>query len=77
MRTAVSRVARGVGAFFRFWYGFIVGDDWTVAAAVGAALLITAALNQRGIVAWWVLPVTVVVATGLSLRRTPATRSQG
>ena len=76
MRIAISRVARGVGAFFRFWYGFIVGDDWTVAAAVGAALLITAALNQRGLVAWWVLPVTVVAATGLSLRRTPATRPQ-
>jgi len=77
MSTAPSRVAADVGAFFRFWYGFIVGDDWTVAVAVGAALLITAALNQRGIIAWWVLPLTVAVATAASLRRTPAPRPAG
>ncbi len=77
MSTALSRVAAGVGAFFRFWYGFIVGDDWTVAAAVGLALLITAALNQRGIVAWWLLPLTVVVITAASLRRTVAPRPGG
>ena len=77
MSTALSRVAAGVGAFFRFWYGFIVGDDWTVAVAVGAALLITAALNQRRIIAWWVLPLTVVVATAASLRRTVAPRPGG
>jgi len=77
MSTALSRVAAGVGGFFRFWYGFIVGDDWTVAAAVGLALLITAALNQRGIVAWWLLPLTVVVITAASLRRTVAPRPGG
>ncbi len=77
MSTAPSRVAAGVGAFFRFWYGFIVGDDWTVAAAVGLALLITAALNQRRIVAWWLLPLTVVVITAASLRRTVAPRPGG
>jgi hypothetical protein len=27
-----------VGRFFRFWYDFIVGDDWRVAAGVGVAL---------------------------------------
>jgi hypothetical protein len=67
MSTALSRVAAGVGAFFRFWYGFIVGDDWTVAAAVGAALLITAALNKRGLIAWWLLPLTVATSTAISL----------
>ena len=77
MSTALLRVAAGVGAFFRFWYGFIVGDDWTVAAAVGLALLITAALNQRRIVAWWLLPLTVVVITAASLRRTVAPRPGG
>ncbi len=77
MSTPLSRVAAGVGAFFRFWYGFIVGDDWTVAVAVGAALLVTVALNQRGIIAWWVLPLTVVVATAASLRRTAAPRPGG
>jgi hypothetical protein len=25
-------------AFFRFWYGFIIGDDWKIAAAVATVL---------------------------------------
>jgi hypothetical protein len=25
-------------ALFRFWYGFIIGDDWKIAAAVAAVL---------------------------------------
>jgi hypothetical protein len=61
---------KAIRSFFGFWYGFIVGDDWTVAAAIGAALVITEALNQRGVVAWWLLPLTVVVATAVSLWRT-------
>ncbi len=71
LRTVWSRVA----AFLRFWYEFIVGDDWTVAAAIGAALVITGALNQRGIAAWWLLPLTVVTATAASLWKTPTART--
>ena len=75
-----SRVRSGVIGSFKFWYDFIVGDDWTVAAAIGVALVITWILNQRGVAAWWLLPLTVVAATGASLfkpdrslrRRSPA-----
>jgi uncharacterized membrane protein YfcA len=28
-----------VKAFFRFWYDFIIGDDWKIAAAVVTVLL--------------------------------------
>jgi len=65
----VAAIARAAGDFARFWYGFIVGDDWTVPLAVGAALLVTAALSRAGLVSWWLLPLTVVAATGVSLRR--------
>ncbi len=58
-----------VTRFFRFWYDFIVGDDWTVAAAVVAALVVTAFLGRHRVAAWWVLPVVVVLTLGLSLRR--------
>ena len=58
-----------VRGFFRFWYEFIVGDDWTVAASVGVALVITAALNSAGVAAWWLVPLTVIVVVGISLRR--------
>jgi hypothetical protein len=55
--------------FLRFWYDFVVGDDWTVAVGVVIALIVTALLAGGGIAAWWVLPVAVVLLLGLSLRR--------
>ena len=27
-----------LGAFARFWYDFVVGDDWRVAVGVGAGI---------------------------------------
>ena len=33
--------------FGRFWYRFIIGDDWTVAATVAAALAVTWLLQDR------------------------------
>lgn len=61
-------------AFGRFWYGFIFGDDWTVAAAVFIGLVVTGILNANHIVAWWLMPIIVVVVTGVSLQRTSARR---
>ena len=58
-----------VVAFGRFWYRFIVGDDWTVAVAVVAGLLVTAFLNARAIAAWWLVPALVVVMVTVSLGR--------
>lgn len=40
------RFLRGFG---RFWYDFIVGDDWKIAAAVVAALATGATLAAGGI----------------------------
>ncbi|MDP9325172.1 MAG: hypothetical protein M3O87_01370 [Candidatus Dormibacteraeota bacterium] len=62
-------VGSWIHGFMRFWYAFIVGDDWTVAAAVAAGLVVTALLSHSGVAAWWVMPVVVVVAIGESLRR--------
>jgi hypothetical protein len=56
-------------AFGRFWWDFIVGDDWTVAAGVAVALALVAILDQGGINAWWLLPLAVALLTGLSLWR--------
>src|SRR6266700_1374079 len=60
---------RGLAAFGKFWYGFIIGDDWTVAAAVAAALAVTWLLHAAGVTAWWLPPLAAVAATGASLRR--------
>jgi hypothetical protein len=58
-----------VRAFGRFWYDFVVGDDWRIAVGVVAALAITYAVSTTGINAWWVLPVAVAVVLPASLWR--------
>jgi hypothetical protein len=65
----VRRVLSWPVAFARFWYHFIVGDDWTVAAAVAVGLILTALLNSAHITAWWLVPLIVITMLGLSLRR--------
>jgi len=54
--------------FGRFWYDFIVGDDWTIAAWVLLIVGATDLLARRWDV-WPLLPIAVVAALALSLRR--------
>ena len=61
-------------AIVRFLYNFIVGDDWTMAAAVAIGLIFTAVLNVNHILAWWLIPVIVVLMLGISLRRASGAR---
>ncbi len=56
----MSRIA----AFGRFWWDFVVGDDWVVALAIAIAIGITALITQ-----WWFLPLAVAGILWLSLRR--------
>jgi hypothetical protein len=62
-------IVKFVRAFFTFWYNFIVGDDWTVAAATAITLgfLVFLAHEHRNV--WWLLPLVVVAVLGMSLRR--------
>ncbi len=66
---------RYVVAIGRFWYEFIVGDDWLVAAGVVVALGATALLAHVDASAWWVMPLAVVALLGTSLRRATRRRS--
>lgn len=63
-----------VRSFLMFWYNFIVGDDWTVAAAVAVTLGITYRLAHNGLEVWWLLPAVVILTTGVSAWRTAAHR---
>jgi len=56
-------------AFARFWYEFIVGDDWRVAAGIAVAFGLTALLATTSVPAWWLLPLAVAAVLWLSLRR--------
>ena len=58
-----------VKAFILFWYDFIVGDDWVIAAGVVAALFGTHVLTTQEVEAWWLVPLTVVVLLYVSLMR--------
>ena len=65
----MNRIWSLIIAVPRFLYEFIVGDDWTVAVAVLAGLVVTAVLNANHIVAWWLMPIVAIVMTGVSIRR--------
>ena len=58
-----------VKAFGRFWYGFIIGDDWTAAAGVVVLILGTYGVLALGMPAWWFGPVVVVATAALTIRR--------
>jgi hypothetical protein len=62
-------------SFGAFWYDFVVGDDWRVAALVAVGLALTAIVTHAAKVnAWWLLPVFVVAALVWSLNRATARR---
>ena len=61
-----------VVAFGRFWWNFVVGDDWTAAAGIVIAIGATAALAVSDIAVWWVMPLAVAVILYVSLRRAAA-----
>jgi hypothetical protein len=58
-----------IRSFGRFWWDFVVGDDWRAAAGIVVAIAVTAALVAAGLNAWWLLPVAVAAILWLSLRR--------
>lgn len=66
---------RALKSFGAFWYDFVIGDDWHVAAIVVTALALTALLvHSAAVNAWWLLPVAAFAALAWSLYR--ATRGK-
>ncbi|MEO8750726.1 MAG: hypothetical protein ABI384_10030 [Allobranchiibius sp.] len=63
----MNRLTMGLRSFGAFWWDFIVGDDWRIAAGVIAALAATAALATTTVAAWWLLPIAVAGLLGTSL----------
>jgi uncharacterized membrane protein len=64
---------RGLGsklrAFGAFWYDFIIGDDWQVAAGVVLGLLMVFVVSSASSLAWTVMPVAIAVLLPYGVRR--------
>ena len=58
-----------VAGFGRFWWDFVVGDDWRAAALVVVAIGVTAAVAASDIASWWVMPLAVVLVLAVPLHR--------
>lgn len=57
-------------SFGKFWYDFVIGDDWLIAALIAVTLCVLTIVHRSSL--WWVLPIVVVLALGASLRRATA-----
>lgn len=66
---------RWVGKFFQFWYDFVVGDDWRVAAgvvtalAVGGVLVVADIGNDTSITLFSLAAIVAGLLIGLNSER--------
>ena len=62
-------MAKRIQAFAAFWYDFLIGDDWLVAAGVAVSLGLTYWVSQTAVPAWWLMPVFLLLILPVSLWR--------
>ena len=56
-----------IQTFGKFWYDFIIGDDWRVAVGVTTAIALVYVVAHEGMNWWWLLPVAVAALLAVSL----------
>ena len=61
-------------AFGKFWYDFIIGDDWRLALGVTVSIALASAITHELVDAWWLLPLSVAALLAMSVNH--ATRPQ-
>ncbi len=65
-------MSRRLASLGRFWWDFVVGDDWLSAVGVAVAIAATALLAAEHVAAWWLMPLAVLLVLYVSLRRATA-----
>jgi hypothetical protein len=63
-----------VRQFARFWYDFIVGDDWRLAAGAVTIVALVYFATHHGLDGWWFLPLGVAALLGVSVGVAPPSR---
>lgn len=58
---------RPLRSFVHFWYDFVVGDDWRMAAAAVVVLAVTWFAAHHGLNLWWLVPLAVVATVAGSV----------
>ena len=62
--------------FGKFWYDFIIGDDWRIAAGVVVTVAALVVANHHGADWWWLLPVAVTALLTVSVLHEMRTRTR-
>ncbi len=68
-KTRSESKAGAIKKFGLFWYRFLVGDDWVSAVLIVSGFLGTALLVRANVVAYWFLPVLVILSVSINLFR--------
>ena len=58
-----------IAAFGAFWYDFIIGDDWQIAAGVALSFAATFAVAQFSASAWIIVPIVALLLIPYGVKR--------
>jgi uncharacterized membrane protein/peptidoglycan hydrolase-like protein with peptidoglycan-binding domain len=67
--SVIRRIGQAVVGFGRFWYDFIIGDDWVAAAGVLVMIGGAYVLLKAGVPAYWFGPTAILTTAAVTIQR--------